>query len=348
MALVVHVVQQPDDAPQLLVLAVARARRRASRPRRPGSGGAGTRDCDPLASEGSRPRRAKACTDMAVRLAEPPIPPPQAAPLIVMEKFVIDGGVPLRGTVAPAGNKNGALPILAASVLTTDEVVVRNVPRIRDVEAMLRVLRGLGATRRVARRQRGRHLRRRRRPRGATSTASTPSASARRSCSPARCWRASARADMPPPGGDVIGRRRLDPHLDAFRALGARLRARPRHRALAPNGGLRAGEVFMDEPSVMATENALHGRRADARHDDHRQRRLRAPRPGPRADAGQDGRRHPRDRLQRAHRQRQARARRLHPRRRPRPHRDRLVHRPGRRDRRRDRGSRTPSPRTCG
>ena len=63
-----------------------------------------------------------------------------------MEKFVIDGGVPLRGTVTPAGNKNGALPILAASVLTTDEVVVRNVPRIRDVEAMLRVLRGLGAS----------------------------------------------------------------------------------------------------------------------------------------------------------------------------------------------------------
>ena len=62
---------------------------------------------------------------------------------------------------------------------------------------------------------------------------------------------------MPPPGGDVIGRRRLDPHLDAFRALGADLRARPRHRPDRPNGGLRAGDVFMDEPSVMATENAL-------------------------------------------------------------------------------------------
>ena len=63
-----------------------------------------------------------------------------------MEKFVIDGGVPLRGTVTPAGNKNAALPILAASVLTSDEVLVRNVPRIRDVEAMLGVLRGLGAS----------------------------------------------------------------------------------------------------------------------------------------------------------------------------------------------------------
>src|SRR3954465_6981328 len=83
-------------------------------------------------------------TDMAVRLTEPPNPP-LAAP-VLMEKFVIDGGVPLRGTVVPAGNKNGALPILAASVLTAEEVVVRNVPRIRDVEAMLRVLRGIGVT----------------------------------------------------------------------------------------------------------------------------------------------------------------------------------------------------------
>src|SRR5205814_5305029 len=80
--------------------------------------------------------------DMAVRLAQRPIAPPWARPH--MEKFVIDGGVPLCGAVTPAGNKNGALPILAASVLTEDEVLVRNVPRIRDVEAMLRVLRGIG------------------------------------------------------------------------------------------------------------------------------------------------------------------------------------------------------------
>src|SRR5206468_2253371 len=73
--------------------------------------------------------------DMAVRLAERPLAPRRARP--PMEKFVIDGGVPLSGTVTPAGNKNGALPILAASVLTEEEILVRNVPRIRDVEAML-------------------------------------------------------------------------------------------------------------------------------------------------------------------------------------------------------------------
>jgi len=61
-----------------------------------------------------------------------------------MEKFVIEGGAPLSGTVLPAGNKNAALPILAACVLTEDEIVLRNVPRIRDVEAMLQLLRDLG------------------------------------------------------------------------------------------------------------------------------------------------------------------------------------------------------------
>src|ERR1035441_2248865 len=61
-----------------------------------------------------------------------------------MEKFVIEGGVPLSGTMVPAGNKNGALPILASALLTEDEVIVRNVPRIRDVEAMLNILRAVG------------------------------------------------------------------------------------------------------------------------------------------------------------------------------------------------------------
>src|SRR5436305_11217992 len=61
-----------------------------------------------------------------------------------MEKFVIEGGYPLSGTIVPAGNKNAALPALAASLLTEEEVVLRNVPRIRDVEAMIDLLRGLG------------------------------------------------------------------------------------------------------------------------------------------------------------------------------------------------------------
>ena len=98
-----------------------------------------------------------------------------------MEKFVIEGGVPLSGTVVPAGNKNAALPILAACVLTEDEVVLRNVPRIRDVEAMLELLRDLGVrvdwrgANEVALCAAGVDADRR-------STASWPSASARPSC----------------------------------------------------------------------------------------------------------------------------------------------------------------------
>ena len=173
-----------------------------------------------------------------------------------MEKFVIDGGVPLRGTVVPAGNKNGALPILAASVLTAEEVVVRNVPRIRDVDAMLRVLRGIG----VEADWRGDNE--------VVLCAAGVDAGAHVDRAHAERIRASfllagpllARfglAEMPPPGGDVIGRRRLDPHLDAFVALGASFRHTRDIVLEAPRGGLRAGHVFMDEPSVMATENAL-------------------------------------------------------------------------------------------
>ncbi len=172
-----------------------------------------------------------------------------------MEKFVIDGGVPLSGSVRPAGNKNGALPILAASVLTSEELVVRNVPRIRDVEAMLGVLRGLGVSAEW----------REENEVAVCAAGVDPEASIDREH--AEAIRASfllagpllarfGRAEMPSPGGDVIGRRRLDPHLDAFRALGAGVRAE-RDIVLEARGRLRAGDVFMDEPSVMATENAL-------------------------------------------------------------------------------------------
>ena len=171
-----------------------------------------------------------------------------------MEKFVIQGGVPLCGTVVPAGNKNAALPILAASVLTEDEIVVANVPRIRDVDAMLAILERLG----VSVVWRGENE-------VALCAAGVSHQVIDRELS--ELIRASfllagpllarfGHAEMPPPGGDVIGRRRLDPHLDAFRALGATTRWNHDIHIDAA-GGLRAGDVFMDEPSVMATENVL-------------------------------------------------------------------------------------------
>ncbi|MGI8800939.1 MAG: UDP-N-acetylglucosamine 1-carboxyvinyltransferase [Solirubrobacteraceae bacterium] len=171
-----------------------------------------------------------------------------------MEKLVIHGGVPLSGTVVPTGNKNSALAILAASVLTADEVLVANVPRIRDVDAMLEILDGIGARVQWT----GEHE-------VLLCAADVHTTSIERSLS--EQIRASfllagpllarfGRAEMPPPGGDVIGRRRLDPHLDGFRALGATT-AHGRDILLTAPDGLHAGDVFMDEASVMATENVL-------------------------------------------------------------------------------------------
>jgi UDP-N-acetylglucosamine 1-carboxyvinyltransferase len=170
-----------------------------------------------------------------------------------MEKFVIEGGVPLSGTVVPAGNKNAALPVLAASVLTEDEVVVENVPRIRDVDAMLGILEEVGV--RVDRSDHG--VRLCAADVGTTEIDRELSERIRASFLLAGPLLARfGRAHMPPPGGDVIGRRRLDPHLDAFRAMGASVNLE-RDIVLEARRGLRACEVFMDEPSVMATENAL-------------------------------------------------------------------------------------------
>jgi UDP-N-acetylglucosamine 1-carboxyvinyltransferase len=173
-----------------------------------------------------------------------------------MEKFVIEGGVPLSGTVHPAGNKNGALPILAASLLTEEEVVLHNVPRIRDVDAMLGLLEHLGV--RLEWRGQDELALRASDVDGSAGVDRALSERIRASFLIAGPLLARfGRALMPPPGGDVIGRRRLDPHLDAFSELGARLDDHGRDILLESPGGLRAGDVFMDEPSVMATENAL-------------------------------------------------------------------------------------------
>src|SRR5881394_3431911 len=161
-----------------------------------------------------------------------------------MEKFVIEGGYPLSGTIVPAGNKNAALPALAAALLTEEDVVLRNIPRIRDVEAMIDILRGVGVT--VEWRE--------------DNVVQLCAADARpEGLDPELCNRIRAsfliagpllarfgRADMPPPGGDVIGRRRLDPHLDAFRALGAEIELSRGSYKLRANGGLKACDFFLD------------------------------------------------------------------------------------------------------
>src|SRR3954467_4290979 len=172
-----------------------------------------------------------------------------------MEKFVIEGGVPLSGTVHPAGNKNAALPLLACALLTDEDVVLHNVPRIRDTEALLELLQDLGVSV----------------ERLAANTVKMNAANVHKThvdATLAELIRASflaagpllarfGSATMPPPGGDVIGRRRLDPHLDAFKALGATVEHGSDILIKAPDSGLRPVDFFMDEPSVMGTENAL-------------------------------------------------------------------------------------------
>ncbi len=172
-----------------------------------------------------------------------------------MEKLLIEGGVPLSGTIVPAGNKNAALPLLAASLLTDEEVVLHNVPRIRDVEAMLDLLAELGVV--VEWRAENTVSLQAENVRG-TDVDSSLAERIRASFLAAGPLLARyGSAVMPPPGGDVIGRRRLDPHLDAFRALGATVEHDRDIRISAPDGGLQACDFLMDEPSVMGTENAL-------------------------------------------------------------------------------------------
>jgi UDP-N-acetylglucosamine 1-carboxyvinyltransferase len=172
----------------------------------------------------------------------------------VTESFVIEGGAALSGTVRAAGNKNGALPILAACLLTDETVTLTNVPRIRDVETMVALLADVGADVEWI---------------GANEIRITAAGVRKRELDEELCSRMRASfllagpllarlgsVSVPPPGGDVIGRRRLDPHIHAFAELGAQIEIGPRFEVSAPNG-LRGKNVFLDEASVMATENTV-------------------------------------------------------------------------------------------
>src|SRR3954454_1906260 len=170
-----------------------------------------------------------------------------------MEKFVIQGGVPISGEVTVAGNKNAALPILAACLLTEEEVLLHRVPRIRDTEAQIALLEQLGVEVEWAADNSVRLCAR------AVGGAVDEELSGKIRASFLLAGPLLARfgeARMPPPGGDFIGRRRLDAHLDAFKDLGARIDGSRWIELSAPNG-LQPCEIFMDEPSVMGTEKAL-------------------------------------------------------------------------------------------
>ena len=170
-----------------------------------------------------------------------------------MARFIVEGGTPLRGEITPAGNKNEALPLIAASLLTDEPVTLHNVPRIRDVRGMLEIATALGAKVEELDEHSVRIT-------GAPQSVQVPQKLAgevRASLLFAGPLLARMnKVKLGLPGGDVIGRRRNDTHFLALQQLGAKLEvARDGYELNTP--GLRGAEVVLDEASVTATENAL-------------------------------------------------------------------------------------------
>ncbi|MEQ8277705.1 MAG: UDP-N-acetylglucosamine 1-carboxyvinyltransferase [Deltaproteobacteria bacterium] len=171
------------------------------------------------------------------------------------EKFVIEGGSPISGTIRPSGNKNAALPLVAATLLTDEEVVLRNLPDIRDVRVLTEIVEQLGVT--VSHREPGVVSFTANRVNGKEPDASQ--------CMHIRASVLLAgplvarrgHVELPPPGGDVIGRRRLDTHVLALEALGAKSEYGPKTYRFTAPGRLQGADVFLDEASVTATENAI-------------------------------------------------------------------------------------------
>jgi UDP-N-acetylglucosamine 1-carboxyvinyltransferase len=169
------------------------------------------------------------------------------------QALVIEGGHELTGRIRASGNKNGALPILAACLLADEPVMLANVPRIRDVETMLDLLCVTGANAEWVGTNEVRVE-----PQGLSSYEVDAVLAERIRASFLLAGPLLARlgrASVPPPGGDVIGRRRLDPHIHAFERLGATVEFDTRYEM--ETEGLRGAEIFLDEASVMATENAI-------------------------------------------------------------------------------------------
>ena len=170
-----------------------------------------------------------------------------------MPSFVVDGGHALTGSIRPAGNKNAALPALCATLLSAEPVTLENIPRIRDVETLLEIIESLGAE-----------------VRWTDANAVTVDA---RDVEVGRVDRGMAvkiraslllagpllarfgEVELPPPGGDVIGRRRMDTHFLGFEALGGRVRLNGGFHIRAEK--LVGGDIFLDEPSVTGTENVV-------------------------------------------------------------------------------------------
>ena len=168
-------------------------------------------------------------------------------------RYIVEGGSTLAGSIVPSGNKNAALPIIAAALLTERKVTLENVPRIRDCETLVELIMSLGVSAEWTERN----------TLVIEAKVVQPSA-----LDPVLCAKIRASillagpllarcggVTLPPPGGDVIGRRRVDTHFLALEQLGATVDIGKDY--VLSTKGLRGADVFLDEPSVTATENAL-------------------------------------------------------------------------------------------
>jgi UDP-N-acetylglucosamine 1-carboxyvinyltransferase len=171
-----------------------------------------------------------------------------------LAEFIVEGGAKLNGAIVASGNKNAALPLLAATLLTSEPVTLRNMPRIRDVLTLIELISALGAKVEWIEANAVRVD-----PSGVTACAIDPALSREIRASIllagpmlARCGSVS----LPPPGGDVIGRRRLDTHFLAFEALGASVTIGTSAYSLERDE-LVGADIMLDEASVTATENAI-------------------------------------------------------------------------------------------
>jgi len=172
-----------------------------------------------------------------------------------MNTLVIKGGKPLQGSITPSGNKNAALPLLTACLLTDQTITLHNLPNIGDVQTMRQLLQSLGVQIQV---------------RDIHTWELCAAEIHKADLDPDLCRKIRAsillagpmlgrvgEVELPPPGGDVIGRRRVDTHFLALRAFGAEVRYSEREFKITAPQGLRGAEVLLDEASVTATENAI-------------------------------------------------------------------------------------------
>jgi UDP-N-acetylglucosamine 1-carboxyvinyltransferase len=168
-------------------------------------------------------------------------------------QFLVEGGRKLSGTITPSGNKNAALPIVAASLLSEHPVTLENVPRIRDVEALVQLCMSAGAECDWLERNTLRIHAKTLDPKDLDPELCRRIRASILLAAPllARC----GHVELPPPGGDVIGRRRVDTHFLALERLGVAFELEDSFKLSTP--GLRGADVFLDEPSVTATENAI-------------------------------------------------------------------------------------------